>query len=346
MDFNKIILGLSGVWLLAACGGSDSADTDTNGSGGQTAPLSTAYYGIWQLYGDTYVGISEHSITTYINDPVLGCTEVSLFNIVSSTTNSVVSEDVVSGERSTSRFAMNGTNLLVTEENMTLEFSRGDFPDISNGCTNASDINRMTFSIELDYLPPVVRINRHVQETGRVEYQYGVHFDINRNNKVDPGDVAVQLHHFKSANSYTEDTPLTNLKANIWNFVPRQQAQGYGTTASSSSEHMVQVIQNDSVLTFNVDMTTHPLLGFIDQATPIFIYSYISYPQPETAIVDGWVDGPWNWSSETHEDRYPDTGFTQPNLHPNMQMLDAPNDLIKGEAKWTDIKAVSFTFTQ
>ncbi|MDP5189912.1 hypothetical protein [Rheinheimera baltica] len=345
MTLNSVMAVLCGTLLLTACGGgSDSGDTGTGG--GPSAPLSTAYYGMWQLDGDTYVGISERSITTYVNDPTQGCMEVGLFNILSSTANSVVTEDVETSERSTSRFAMSGGNLRVTEDNVTLEFVPGDYPDLSNGCGSASSVRSMTFSLALDYLPPAVSINRGVQLTGRVEYQYGVHFDINRNNVADAGDVLVQLQHFKSASGSAEETALSNLGANIWAVFPRKQALGTTTTSSSNSANMVQVQQNDSVLTFNVDVRTHPLVGFIDAQTPMFVYTYINYPQPEADVIAGWLDGPWNWSSETHEDRYPDSGFTQPNLHANMQMLDAPNDLIKGEAKWVDINAVSFSFSQ
>ena len=342
MQFKHALTLLGSVWLLSACGG--GSGEDAGGGGGVTAPLNANYYGMWQLDGDTYVGISERSISTYVRDPGRGCFVVDLFKTVSSTVNSMVSEDVTTGERSASLFSLNGSNLRVTEGNVTLEFFSSDLPDISNGCDSSDNARRLNFDIELEYLPPVVLINRNAQLTGRVEYSYGVHFDINQNNIVDAGDVAIQVQHFKSNSGVQEEKPLADLGSNIWSFVPRQQAQGYGSTSNSNSAAMVQLNQEDKKLVFSVDMTKHALLRFISADTPLFLYSYINYPQPETAVIPGWSDGPWNWSSETHEDRYPDTGFTRLSLHPNMQMLDAANDLSNGQAKWVDIKTINFNF--
>ncbi|MBZ9612084.1 hypothetical protein [Rheinheimera maricola] len=345
MTLNRLMALLCGAVLLTACGGgSDTKDTGTGG--GANAPLSMTYYGMWQLDGDTYVGISDSSITTYVNDPTQGCMEVGLFNIVTSTVNSVVTEDAQTGERSTSLFAMNGANLRVTEDNVTLEFVAGDYPHLSQACGVVSGASSIAFALQLDYLPPVVRINRDAQLTGRVEYQYGVHFDINRNNVADPGDVLVQLQHYKSSSGSAEDIALPYLGANIWAVFPRKQALGTTTTTSSTTANSVQVQQSASTLTFNVDMRTHPLMRFVDAQTPMFVYTYINYPQPEAEVIAEWLDGPWNWSSETHQDRYPDVGLTQPNFHADMQMTDASGDLIKGEAKWVDIKGISLRFIE
>tara|TARA_R110002126_G_scaffold43475_26_gene124636 strand:- start:2951 stop:3997 length:1047 start_codon:yes stop_codon:yes gene_type:complete len=346
MRLSNVLIALAGVLLLGACGGGSDDEPDIGGGNGGnvSAPLSVNYYGIWQLDSDTFVGISEQSLSTYIRNPNLDCFDVDLFKRVSSTANSMVSEDVVSGERSTSNFSLNGSNLRVTEGNVTLEFFSGNLPIIANGCDTASTVSFMNVSVELEYLPDAVLIDRNAQATGRVEYQYGVHFDINQNSVVDAGDVAIQLQHYKSATDEQTLTALSGLDSNIWNFIPRQQAQGYSSTSSSLSKAMVQLSQDGSTLLFSIDMTRHPLLRFVDADTPLFIYSYINHPQPDTTVIDGWADGPWNWSSETHEDRFPDSGFTQMSLHPNMQMLDAANDLSRGQAKWVDIKAISFSF--
>ena len=107
---------------------------------------------------------------------------------------------------------------------------------------------------------------------------------------------------------------------------------------------MVQLNQTDNKLQFTVDMSRHSLLAYVNDNTPFFIYSYIDYPEPETTVIPDWQDGPWNWSSQFHEDRFPDVNFTQPNLHADGNMLDAANDLLRGEAKWADIQAVSIHF--
>lgn len=331
---------------LAGCGGSDTEHGTDGGIGSAVtaAPLNTDYYGVWQLNGDVYVGISEHSITTYVNDPARGCLESSLFKIVSSTANSALAEDVISGERSESDFKLNGSALEISQDGETLEFTTGNLTDLSQGCGNAADISRMELTINLTALPPFVGINRDAQQTGRVEYQYGVHFDINKNNQVDAGDVAIQILHFKNAQSAGMTTTLADLEGNIWAFFPRQQAAGYLTQTSSSRASMVQVSQTENTLRFNIDMSKHSLLAHIDDDTPLFVYSYIDYPQPETTVIADWQDGPWNWSSQFHEDRYPDVGFTRLNLHANGSMLDATNDMLRGEAKWVDIQAITIRF--
>lgn len=344
-DNARLYLATLIVACLAGCGGSDGdSDTDSNTGGVTAAPLNADYYGIWQLNGDAYVGISEHSITTYVNDPARGCIEASLFKIVSSTANSALAEDVISGERSESDFKLNGSALQISQDGETLEFSAANLSDLSQGCDHASNISHMELSIDLTYLPPYIGINREAQQSGRVEYQYGVHFDINQNNQVDAGDVAIQLLQFKNTQSAAIDTTLADLEGNIWAFIPRQQATGYVTQTSSSGVPMVQVNQAGNTLSFAIDMSQHALLAHIDDNTPFFVYSYIDYPQPETTVIADWQDGPWNWSSQFHEDRYPDVGFTQLNLHANGNMLDAANDMLRGEAKWVDIQAVTISF--
>ncbi|WP_240222747.1 hypothetical protein [Rheinheimera hassiensis] len=336
-------LFISSLGLTACGGGSDSNAGDT-GAEAIPAPLNASYYGLWQLSGDAYVGISEHSITTYVNDPTSGCTEASLFKIVSSTANSAAAQDIKTGEMSNSTFKLNGANLQISQDGETLEFVAGNLIDITNGCGNDSGIDQMELTIDLTYLPPYVGINRDAQPTGRVEYQYGVHFDINQNDQVDAGDVAIQILHFKDTQSSSADTALAELGANISAFIPRQQAAGYLTQTSSRGVPMVQVSQTENRLKFTVDMSQHPLLAYIDDNTPLFIYTYIDYPQPETTVIADWQDGPWNWSSQFHEDRYPDVNFTRLNLHANGNMLDATNDLKRGEAKWVDIQAVHLSF--
>lgn len=326
---------------LSGCGSSDSGNDETTTT---PAPLNSSYYGLWQLNGDAYVGVSEHSITTYVNDPARGCIEASLFKVISSTANSVRAQDITTGEISNSTFTLNGSNLKISQDGETLEFSAGSLNDLTNGCVNDAAVTQMELSIELSYLPPYIGINRDAQQSGRVEYQYGVHFDINQNDKVDAGDVAIQLLHFKNNQSEAEDISLADLGANIWSFLPRQQSAGYLTQSSSSGLAMVQLNQTDNKLQFTVDMSRHSLLAYVNDNTPFFIYSYIDYPEPETTVIPDWQDGPWNWSSQFHEDRFPDVNFTQPNLHADGSMLDAANDLLRGEAKWADIQAVSIHF--
>ncbi len=343
MAFARTKYCLTPLFLIAlsGCGGSDSGNDETNTT---PAPLNTSYYGVWQLNGDAYVGVSEHSITTYVNDPTRGCIEASLFKVVSSTANSVRAQDVSTGEITNSTFKLNGANLQISQDGETLEFFAGSLSDLTNGCGNDTGITQMALSIELTYLPPYIGINRDAQQSGRVEYQYGVHFDINQNDEVDAGDVAIQLLHFKNTQSVAEVIPLTDLRANIWSYLPRQQAAGFLTQSSSSGLAMVQLNQSDNKLEFTVDMSSHPLLAFVNDNTPFYIYSYIDYPEPETTVMPDWQDGPWNWSSQFHEDRFPDVNFTQLNLHADGSMLDATNDLLRGEAKWVDIQAVSIRF--
>jgi hypothetical protein len=71
---------------------------------------------------------------------------------------------------------------------------------------------------------------------------------------------------------------------------------------------------------------------------------YIHYPSPETEVLAGFTDGPWNWSGAEHYDVFPEQGFAVPNTYPQQLMTDATGDLTKGQAKWADIKTVKLSF--
>lgn len=53
-------------------------------------------------------------------------------------------------------------------------------------------------------------------------------------------------------------------------------------------------------------------------------------------------DGPWNWTSQIHQDTYPNDGFIAPNQENNH--LDARGDLNEGQSQWVDIIEVRFEF--
>lgn len=326
--------------LLLGCSG--SSDTPE-----ASVPLNTEFYGLWTIDELAYVAVSKKSITVFAYDDERSCFEASLYSVSHSTETSLTSLDVQTGEESTSKFSLNEEALLIEEDGRALTFMPASY--LNNpfpGCDNAYGINAVEIALELAYLPPTITIDRDAQENGRVEYSYRVSFDLNKNDVIDAGDVGIELKHYKGRGDYPSNYELavSDLGADIWVYLPENQADQIASTTSSHVNNRLQFSQNDGVLTVSFDANQHPLLAHINQDTPVVVNTYLSYPEPETQVIDNWQDGPWAWSSVKHRDQLPDEGFTKPNLHSNNTIDDATSDLIEGESSWVDIKSVVFKF--
>lgn len=325
-------------FALAGCGGSDAKEEPA-------APLSQQYYGMWQHSNIAYVAVSEKTITTYTYDAERACYENGLFNVVSSTASSAVTSDVLTGEQEKTTFSLNGSNLVLAQDGLQLEFSQhtsGLF--ITPGCESFHNVNTINIALELNYLPPAITINRTAQSTGRVEYDYAIEFDLNKNGVIDAGDISLSNLHFKSSDlsRENEQTTLADLKTAIWLHLPKHQQSTIYTTSLSTD--LLNVNQSGNTLFISANTDMHPSLAHINADTPVRITTYINYPAPEFTVINSWQDGPWNWSSETHSDTLPDQLFTKASDHPNMLIVDATSDLTSGESQWVDIKSVKFTF--
>lgn len=328
--------------ILAGCGGSESGD----GVGGVSqAPLDSLYYGMWGISNLATVMISRGAVTSYIYDADNGCFEVGYFKVTQSTANSVTTEDVYTGEVDTTKFAMNGSLLRLSDGSDTLELEKTDWLNPVPGCDNVDGITSIQATMDLAYLPEVVTINRSAQQTGYVEYAYDLTFDMNKNNVEDNGDIALRLMHFKRAGEALDQAVLlSDLNAQLWYFTPKQGEDKFLTSTSSDAGYKVQVKQNGNQLSFLINTDQHAGLMYINEDTPVLVKATLHYPAPETNVIGGMVDGPWNWSSIWHEDMLPESGFMVPANQPGFELLDAVNDQTRGESKWVDITSVTLSY--
>ncbi|QFU06417.1 hypothetical protein FIU82_15615 (plasmid) [Pseudoalteromonas sp. THAF3] len=332
--------------VLAGCGGSsDKAEQQET----VDVPLDSKFYGVWSTGPLVHVAISKDSITTFALDEERGCYESGLFQVNSSTESSLTATDIQSGERATSNFQLQGSDLIIEEDGYMLSFSKANSFNPYPGCENFYGVENVEVKLELSYLPSYITINRDAQKYGYVEYDYGINFDINKNGVLDSGDISINVKHYKGADDYTDnhEISIAELGSKIWTLLPQHQTGSIQpTTDSNEDNNTVQLTQTGNSLILNFDTNQSSLLAHISEDTPVQVSTYLSYPQPEPEVLEGWQDGPWNWSSKIHRDFLPEQGFTQPSLYPEMVIDDATTDLTEGESMWVDIKSVQFKFTK
>lgn len=339
----RLVLGLA-VLSLSGCGGGSDADTAPGQGQGQSKPLLAEYHGSWGIDGVAVVMVSSTSVTTYVYDETRSCYEADFFNVTASNSSSLTAKDVATGEVSTSSFELINGVLRVKEGKESLDLPAIDYFLPSPGCPNVHGIQTITADITLATLPPYVTINRSAQSSGYVEYSYGISFDTNKNSKLDAGDVQLMLHHFKSGGEENIQLPLSDIKASVWNYVPENGSTRVLVTGSSLESLTLGLELQGSVLRFTADTRQHASLMHIAADTPIFVSTYLNYPSPEPEILEGFADGPWNWSGAEHQDIFPEQGMAIPNNYPQHLMTDASGDLTKGQSKWIDIQSVKLSF--
>lgn len=339
----KYLVSVLAVLVLSGCGGGGS-DTDTGPGQGQSKPLLADYHGSWGIDGLAVAMISSTSVTTYVYDESRGCYEADFFDVTASTNTSLTTKDVTTGEVSTSSFALVNGMLRIKEGNETLDLPETDYFVPSPGCPNVNGIRTITAEITLETLPPYVTINRSAQSSGYVEYSYGISFDTNKNSELDVGDVTLMVRHFKWGGEENIKLPLSDIRAAIWLYTPVNGSTRVQQTSNSIASLTLGLEQQGSTLKFTADARQHASLMRIAADTPIVVHTYLHYPSPEADILEGFADGPWNWSGAEHRDVFPEQGTAIPNTYPQYVMTDATGDLSVGQAKWVDIKSVKLSF--
>ncbi len=341
--------------MATGCGGGGSDEQ----SGGLTPPsppgppptptnepLDSQYYGIWELSGDAQILVSETSVITLARDPDNSCWEAGMFKVTSSTNSSIVSEDLVTGEQTETNFALDGQTLLATEDGVTLQFAPAQSINPTPACGSATaSISNIT--LDLAYLPDSVTVNRDAQDSGRVEYDYGITFDVNQTQETDAGDIYIQLRHFKGAGSFdaNQQVNLADLGASLWYSAYENSTDRLLTRTTSNDSFAVAVAQTGNQLNFAIDASNNALFSLISPDTPVNVVAFLSYPQPEPEVIEGEQDGPWNWSSDRHIDAAPgEDMFMIPANQANFSFTDANADWIEGEAQWVDLQSISFVF--
>jgi hypothetical protein len=340
----KTLIGFATFSIVSGCGGSSSGTSNPiDLPVAQQQPLSANYYGTWQIDNENVVMVSETSLVTFSFNPNLGCYESGMFVIDASTENTVTSRDIETGELTTSNFSLSGSVLTVEEGSDTLQFEQSSESFFTPACESKHNVSELSISLTMDYLPPTFLVNRDAQSTGSPEYSYRVHFDLNSNSVEDGGDLYVQLFHFKGSSLFSanEQVDIEQIGGKVWVLAPLNGREGVSSIAHSLYSPVALTL-NENQLTFDIETTGIAQLAHLSPSTPVKIETYISYPQPETEVINGWVDGPWNWTSENHRDNYPDEGWIAPNQ--SADHLDGRADFDEGESSWVDIIEVSFDF--
>ncbi len=323
--------------------------------------LNSKFYGKWQqpyrLSNGTsgrvlpplyYATISQDAITLFNYNEEEKCYVSELFTVDSSTNSSLTSTNVKTGEQSTSIFRLNDYDLTIEKDGDDLAYSPTNNIADYSGCQSLYDITSIEIELEMSYLPPYITINRDAQIAGQRQYSYRIDFDINNNEIIDSSDLSIIAMHYKGLGLYgsNREISISDLGANIWSYSQEQYSDHYSSSTGGSYSTKARVSQTDNVLAFNFKITQNPLLAHINENTPISVTTSLYYPEPEAEIIDGWQDGPWNWSSEVHTDYLPEIGFLQPSSYLEMLIDDASTDLVEGESDWVDIKSVQFKFIQ
>lgn len=346
---NRFSLSLLSCALLAGCGG--SGDTSPNNQATQPQPvedlpLDSKFYGVWTVGELAYVIVSKSALTVVAYDDTNSCFESTLVTKDTTTATSFTGIDFHTDERSTTNFSLNGLDLVMEQDGQTLTFTESIDFNWFPGCASPEGIKKIDIELEMAYLPPSVTINRDAQDTGHVEYEYSIDFDVNHNDEIDPSDVTISLLHFKSSSSYPSNyaISLEDIGGSIWRHFPRHQTDRQSMTSSDRSRDLAQLSQQQNRLLISVDVNQSPLLAHINADTPVSISSIVNYPAPEPEVIATFQDGPWNWTSAKHSDLLPQEGFLTPSAYANFTIDDATNDLTEGESSWADIKSVKFTF--
>ncbi|MCG7530781.1 hypothetical protein MHM98_05345 [Psychrobium sp. MM17-31] len=338
--------------FLIGCGGSGSNSNSSSEPTPtpppvQSVPLDTAFHGGWKIGDVVYTTISKGAINLYTYEADRSCYSSDVFTIDKSTKTSASLINVHTNEKSELKFAVDFDKLVIEEDGVALTFEEERFLNPVPGCENSQQIKSIEVDVELAYLPPKITLNRDAHSTGRVEYDYEIIFDINENGTHDIGDLAIRASHYKGEGHYPSNyqVSITRLGGDIWMRLPNHQAGTEFSTTGSEAHNYVNVTQNENTLTFKFDVTQNALLAHVNESTPIQVSGYMSYLEPESTVIDGWQDGPWNWSSEKHFDSLFEQDVFMPiNSSGSLLLNDAESDWVYGESLWVDLKAVQFRF--
>ncbi|QDP02528.1 hypothetical protein [Thalassotalea sp. PS06] len=330
--------------LLSAC---NSSDDNGNVFNEPEGPLAEHYYGVWAL-GDLYLIISKQSLTLFSISETDYCFEAEVAQILETTENSVQTYDPYEDlyEQLALEYDVDNDQLILKFESDAIALSRSqlDLFELGNACDRGLGVNSVRASLEVEYLPSQFLINRIAMETGRVEIEYRIEFDINENGLNDPGDIMIKMIHYKGRGDYPSNYLIrsSEIGAQIWHYTQRDASENFAF--SSIDSWQIPIGQSEATLNFEFQVNRHPLLALVTDNTPVQVFAYLHYPSPTFDELTSEQDGPWNWSSDIHEDRLPDSGYYIPNQH--NQLSDGQGDLIKGESLWVDIKSLTLTFTK
>lgn len=116
-------------------------------------------------------------------------------------------------------------------------------------------------SITVSNLPTQVTINKTDSPDGRVEYIWGVTFDINNDGIVNMGDIVLRILHFKSPGSTEATVNVDSLPADLWL---------YTTDTETQSQFPVDMYISGNTINFSIERTAMAALETIDISTQVY----------------------------------------------------------------------------
>ncbi len=178
-----------------------------------------------------------------------------------------------------------------------------------------ADTDTVSVTISLDKLASTVTYNKAATPDGRLEFNWGVTFDINGDGAINQGDIELRLMHFKAPGSIETTGPISDFQADLWLFTSDTRAD---SVAVASTE-----ISGNSI-TISIAKSEHSTLTSISDATLVYFST--------TNINDV--------SGIQEEDYYP--GFsTLVNIPANKQFTDIQGDVSQPEI---DMVSMSLAF--
>ena len=123
---------------------------------------------------------------------------------------------------------------------------------------NNSIRNTLSVSITLDSLPQTITYNKESTPDGRVEYEWGVIFDINSDGAINEGDIILKVLHFKESDGIETVGEIADLGADLWLYTS-------DTTTETVTSAGLTVEGN--TITISIDSSSHSSLESITSST-------------------------------------------------------------------------------
>ena len=316
------------------------------------AEFNQDFVGMWKhsTKKSTYLSVADGSVVLYSKNKDSQCFDADVFRVMGIRGLKNSKGDLLDNRRVALRQLKSGDGLVrlftlsenkqsmrVAARSIYNRISTATVPELAQCNDSEIKAQNLALSVEMNYLPDRVKVHREAASTGSVEYRWSAYFDVNHSNKLDADDVIVQINSSaKKADDKPAMTEVQQLDAKL--LIKRAHKQEALTI--SDPDWKVSLDKTQNTLTVKLPMNYHPLLRRIDMKTPLKISTELVYPEPETDVVDGMLDGPWKWSSASHKDIYPNNGYVIPDNQ--NEMIDARDDQL-GQSQWIDIRLTELT---
>lgn len=314
----------------------------------------TPFIGVWHepdKITEQFYSIGVDSAVVYTKD--LNCWRTEIYQHQKIQENDLLGNSIGSDSTKQITFRVNSDkeNLIllsqggeITLRNALLDANGGirlyieELPSDLPACHN----DNISIEIEFSEAPEIIKVNRTSNSIHQIEIRYEINLDLDKTLSKSVGDIQLVIEHTKTSDNeqLISLSELTKVQEYfIQNHYHSTSNSQKSIVTTETNQLTVQVLKNTMVIT--LPQQQHPLLYWLRSNSLINISTQVNYTSPEVdSVWEGAVDGPWNWSSITHQDYYPAKNKYQSliNLTPD------PTGDQTGESKWVDIKSVIIHF--